>query len=86
MVLLHIELNILGGTMYKEVQAAEGRGEGEGEESQSHTFDIQKRYLETVHYLIEKGILVRIPSLLQQAADVVSSLLSLIQAYPFSSP
>ena len=64
-VLLHIELNILGGTMYKEVQAAEGRGEGEGEESQSHTSDIQKRYLETVHYLIEKGVLVRPPSLLQ---------------------
>ena len=53
-VLLHIELNVLGGTMYKEVQAAERREEGE--ESQSHTSDIQKRYLETVHYLIGKGV------------------------------
>ena len=53
-VLLHIELNVLGGTMYQEVQAAERRKEGE--ESQSHTSDIQKRYLETVHYLIGKGV------------------------------
>lgn len=52
--LLHIELNVLGGTMYQEVQTAEGKGEGE--ESQGHTSDVQKRYLETVQYLIGKGV------------------------------
>lgn len=83
-VLLHIELNVLGGTMFQEVQAAEWRGEGE--ESQSHTSDIQKRYLETVHYLIEKGVLVRTPSVLQQAADVVYSLLSSHSGLPLLFP
>ena len=69
MVLLHIELNVLGGTMYKEVQAAERREEGE--ESQSHTSDIQKRYLETVHYLIGKGVCVlKNPRLLQRGTDI----------------
>ena len=70
MVLLHVELNVLGGTMYQEVLAAEGRGEGE--ESQSHTSDVQKRYLETVHYLIEKGTSEKHTSLLHPGANITS--------------
>jgi peroxin-3 len=65
-VLLKVEINILGGNMFKELSQTD---EGKGGELQGHS-SIEKQYLSSVQYFIESGI-PQVCDLVERSAELV---------------